>query len=114
VRELENVLYRSVLQAASGVPRGEAVVVGLAHLGPEFGGETARAPAPEAEAPLPARPRSLRDEVDDFERRLVRRVVDANSGNWAAAARDLGLHRANLHRLARRLGITEPAPRGRR
>jgi len=26
-------------------------------------------------------------------------------GNWAAAARDLGLHRSNLHRRAQRIGL---------
>jgi hypothetical protein len=28
-----------------------------------------------------------------------------SSGNWAAAARSLGLHRSNLHHLAARLGL---------
>jgi anaerobic nitric oxide reductase transcription regulator len=28
-------------------------------------------------------------------------------GNWAAAARDLGMHRSNLHNLADRLGLRQ-------
>jgi anaerobic nitric oxide reductase transcription regulator len=32
-------------------------------------------------------------------------AVQRNGGNWAAAARDLGLHRSNLHHRARRLGL---------
>ncbi len=119
VRELENVVFRSVLKAAAGVPRGDAVVVGLAHLGPEFGGAglgdgaayvtASAASAASAEPILPARIRTLREETDDFQRRLIARTAARHHGNWAAAARDLGLHRANLHRLAVRLGI----PRGR-
>jgi anaerobic nitric oxide reductase transcription regulator len=27
-------------------------------------------------------------------------------GNWSAAARALGMHRSNLHHLARRLGLS--------
>jgi anaerobic nitric oxide reductase transcription regulator len=116
VRELENVVFRSVLKAAAGVPRGDAVVVGLAHLGPEFGGveggggaSSPAASAAAAEPILPARIRTLREETDDFQRRLISRTAARHHGNWAAAARDLGLHRANLHRLVARLSI----PRGR-
>jgi anaerobic nitric oxide reductase transcription regulator len=28
-----------------------------------------------------------------------------NDGSWAAAARELGMHRSNLHHLAERLGL---------
>jgi anaerobic nitric oxide reductase transcription regulator len=31
--------------------------------------------------------------------------VRRHAGNWAAAARELGLHRSNLHHLAQRLGL---------
>ena len=41
----------------------------------------------------------------DFQRELVRETLAAHDGNWAAAARALGLHRSNLHHLARRLGL---------
>jgi anaerobic nitric oxide reductase transcription regulator len=47
----------------------------------------------------------LRGQVDDFQRRLLREAVERNRGNQAAAARELGMHRANFHHLARRLGI---------
>jgi anaerobic nitric oxide reductase transcription regulator len=113
-RELENVLSRSVLHASAGVPRGEPVVVGAAHLGAEFVATAAEGAATPATSPAatavavretPAAPVRLRDAVEELERRLVREAVAAEGGNWAAAARRLGLHRANLHRLAARLGI---------
>jgi anaerobic nitric oxide reductase transcription regulator len=47
----------------------------------------------------------LRERVLDYQRRLVREAVARNGGSWAAAARELGLHRSNLHHLARRLGL---------
>ena len=42
-----------------------------------------------------------------YERRLIREALVRNGGNWAAAARELGLHRSNLHHLAARLGLRE-------
>jgi anaerobic nitric oxide reductase transcription regulator len=50
-------------------------------------------------------PPSLRDSVDAHQRDVIRSAVERNRGNWAAAARDLGVGRANLRRLARRLGL---------
>jgi len=47
----------------------------------------------------------LRERVRAFEKRMIEEAVERRHGNWAAAARDLGLHRGNLHHLARRLGL---------
>jgi anaerobic nitric oxide reductase transcription regulator len=63
--------------------------------------------APQAGADMPLR-RSLREAVEEFERALILRAVREHGGNWAAAARALGLHRSNFHRLAKRLGIDSP------
>ena len=51
--------------------------------------------------------RSLNIEVENFKRRLVRRAIEQNRGNVAAAARDLGLNRSNLYNLAKRLGVLD-------
>jgi anaerobic nitric oxide reductase transcription regulator len=102
VRELENVVSRAVLRAAAGKPAGAAIVVGLAHVDVAPG-------APREDPPVAAAPaRSggpLRAQVEEFERRLIREALERHGGNQAAAARDLGMHRANLHHLARRLGL---------
>ena len=50
-------------------------------------------------------PRPLRERLVDYERRLVTEALARSGGNWAGAARELGLHRSNLHHLARRLGL---------
>jgi anaerobic nitric oxide reductase transcription regulator len=34
-------------------------------------------------------------------------TVEHNNGNWAAAARELGINRSNLHKLSKRLGIKD-------
>jgi anaerobic nitric oxide reductase transcription regulator len=102
VRELENVISRGVLRAAAGRPGRESVEVGVLHL--DLLGasvlETVPEPAHRAEVP-----RALSERVVDFRRREIRSAVERHHGNWAAAARELGLHRSNLHHLARRLGL---------
>jgi anaerobic nitric oxide reductase transcription regulator len=43
--------------------------------------------------------------VTAFERTMVLDALARHNQNWAAAARELGLDRANLNRLAKRLGL---------
>jgi anaerobic nitric oxide reductase transcription regulator len=108
VRELENVLSRAILKASSGLPRGATVLVDAVHLGSDL--RNASKPRPEL-LPDPGaileNKQTLREAVDDFQRSLIRRAIRQNSGNWSAAARDLGMHRSNLHNLAARLGLRE-------
>ncbi len=47
----------------------------------------------------------LRPAVDAFQRRMISQSLERHDGNWAAVARDMGLDRANLNRLAKRLAI---------
>jgi len=109
VRELENVLSRAILKASSEAGRGEPVVVTALHLGGDIGMslESCQTLIQE-EHPLLKEGRSFRELVEDFQRDLIRRAVSKNNGNWAAAARDLGMHRSNLHNLAARLGMRGP------
>jgi anaerobic nitric oxide reductase transcription regulator len=101
VRELENVLSRAVLRAGWKRDADAPVVIDAVHL--DLGAapaalEASGAAHVAASAPLAAR-------VDEFRRRVIEDAVRRNGGSWAAAARELGLHRANLHHLARRLGL---------
>lgn len=110
VRELENTVQRAVLRASEGVERGGRVVVTAEHLGevPSASGAPQVGPV-EQQADRSSRvvldDRSLNELVDDFRRDVIRRAVEEQDGNWAAAARRLGMHRSNLHHLAKRLGI---------
>ncbi len=110
VRELENVLSRAVLKAGFDTPRGEPVTVEPFHLGDlAMGAEPSPADGRGTSAAALLRPggKPLRELVDDFQRMVIRSAVARHGGNRAAAARDLGLHRSNLHKLAERLGIRE-------
>ncbi|WP_277252882.1 nitric oxide reductase transcriptional regulator NorR [Neptunomonas phycophila] len=64
---------------------------------------TAHDPIPELEA-LPAQG-SLKRMTEVFQRQCIYRVLNEERGNWAAAARRLEMDRANLTRMAKRLGI---------
>ena len=106
VRELENVISRGVLRAARGhTAHAGTVIVGLEHLDVAAPSvmDVARAgasPSAPSSVPLP-----LADRVKAFRRQEIMVAVEKCRGNWAAAARELGMHRSNLHQLARRLGL---------
>jgi anaerobic nitric oxide reductase transcription regulator len=109
VRELENVISRGVLRAARGqTGRGRAILVGIEHLDL---GSAVQSPASETTGIEDAQPEdarlSLAERVDAFRRRAILQAVERHHGNWAAAARELGLHRSNLHQLAARLGLRD-------
>ena len=48
---------------------------------------------------------SLAEQMIAFERRVIAAALERNQGNIAAAARELGLDRANLFRKLKRLGL---------
>jgi anaerobic nitric oxide reductase transcription regulator len=107
VRELDHVLARAALRATARA-RGARIVPIQAR---DLDLDTApAAPRPEpdahaAEQPIPA----LAAAVDDFKRALIARALAATGGNWAEAARRLGMHRSNLHHMAARLGLRPAA-----
>jgi anaerobic nitric oxide reductase transcription regulator len=105
VRELENVISRGILRAAARAEAGEPVLVREADLDVARPGGPAAEPSPEAAPAAPARAVPLREAVEDYKRSLVTSAIERCGGNWAAAARELGLDRGNLHHLARRLGL---------
>lgn len=101
VRELDNVLGRALLRALRDGRRRDLLEIGPTHLALEL-------TPPPPSTPLPRQPQPgepLAEQVDEFRRRVITEVVREQGGNWAAAARSLGMHRANLHALARRLGL---------
>ena len=113
VRELEHAISRAVLKALSrdgggGTParsamRPRMVTIGLGDL--ESGGAAPpAAPAPAADAQPEGATAGLRSAVMDYERQLITASLRRHQGSWAAAARELKMDRANLQRLAKRLG----------
>ena len=121
VRELEHAISRGAIRARTaradadggagnggvgGVLTLTPADLGLADEaaagGPAEGGPAAGAkPAPA----VPAPDATLRDAVEDLQRRMIQDHLAREDGNWAKAARGLGLDRSNLFRLAGRLGL---------
>jgi anaerobic nitric oxide reductase transcription regulator len=106
VRELENVLNRAALRARAVVGDRETIVLGPEHLDLPAPGPSRPAGAPPAPDPAD-RTRPLRERVREFQRQCVEAALARNDRSWAGAARDLGMHRSNLHHLARRLGLRD-------
>ncbi len=55
-------------------------------------------------APALAAGITLRDAVEQTQRACIAQALQDQCGNWAQAARQLGIDASNLHKLARRLG----------
>lgn len=110
VRELDHLLGRAVLRASAGMGRDAPVLIGPEHLDLVIG-------EAEEKRPVTHHSRSrrntivlpneltLREAVEETKRVMIRRAVEENDGNWAEAARALGMARSNLHQMAIRLGL---------
>ena len=108
VRELENILSRAVLKASQKSLHEEFLKILPEHLAGDIGSALYVNPAPVYDVPDVTQEKiSFREEVISFQIRLIQSALKRNRGNWAAAARDLDMHRSNLHNLATRLGIRE-------
>ncbi len=55
---------------------------------------------------------SLADATRDFQQHYIRKTIDAARGNMSGAARRLGLHRSNLYRKMRQLGMVTDGAAG--
>jgi len=110
VRELENVISRSFLKASAGIGPGTTVTLTPLHLTADLGVaaymNSNPPPAPAADNLSPGE-LSLKAAVQAFQIRLINHALERNKHSWAAAARELGMNRSNLHNLATRLGIRQ-------
>ncbi|NOY92497.1 MAG: nitric oxide reductase transcriptional regulator NorR [Deltaproteobacteria bacterium] len=98
VRELDHTLGQAILRSSARSTPRAPVVVDATDCRPG-------SPLTTEDTGSPASFRPLREAVEEFKRDQIRRAVSAHDGNWAAAARALGMHRSNLHHLAERLGL---------
>ncbi|MBT7012650.1 MAG: nitric oxide reductase transcriptional regulator NorR [Planctomycetes bacterium] len=121
VRELENVISRATLRAAARGKRGAPILLSARDLGEDF--SVARQANQNAgvqlAAPLEAEGVAanletqtmtenlvlgdLKELTTNFQIQLIQRAISKQAGNRSAAARELGMHRSNLHRLMQRL-----------
>lgn len=108
VRELEHTIARAALRALGRQvqrPKVLSLTAGDLDVSPAHAASTA---APAHDTPVhPPPERSLRDATDHFQRAQLVAALARHGGNRAAAARALGLDRANMARLQRRLGVVD-------
>ena len=100
VRELEHAIHRAILLAGA-TQNSDELVLEASHFALTPGLEAPAAKPVE----LPAENLALRSATDAFQSELIRRTLAQNGNNWAACARALDIDVANLHRLAKRLGL---------
>ncbi|WP_299493075.1 nitric oxide reductase transcriptional regulator NorR [uncultured Shewanella sp.] len=112
VRELEHVISRAALKAKQAQWHKSII-----HILPEYCDIPATKPEIEppsaqpshSQLPIPAplvSTISLKSATETFQAQLIKQTLETHQFNWAAAARNLETDRANLVRLAKRLGIT--------
>jgi anaerobic nitric oxide reductase transcription regulator len=111
VRELENILSRAVLKASAEHTHGQQVIIRPAYLGNDLasGIKHKHLEFQPSSLAIPSG-YSLREATKNFQRQVIKSTLDKNGGNWAAAARELGTNRSNLHNLATRLNIRKKGP----
>jgi anaerobic nitric oxide reductase transcription regulator len=111
VRELDHLLGRAVLRAGAGNTRGAPIVIGpeqlrIETLVPPTNDASSGASLPrERNVSVAIAGLTLRDALEQTKRTMVLRAIEESGGNWAAAARALGMARSNLHHMAERLGL---------
>jgi anaerobic nitric oxide reductase transcription regulator len=114
VRELEHVVSRSVLKALGRhAERPRILTVTLDDVDIPLPGASRAAPSAAPQSPPGAAPVPLQQTLHEVERATIESALARHDGNWSAAARDLGVDRANLRRRAARLGIPVQGKPGR-
>ncbi|MNI77353.1 Regulatory protein LuxO [compost metagenome] len=107
MRELEHLIGRSALKAL-GNTRERPKILSLSAADLDLPHDTPDAPpVPEAHTPQPLMQDvgDLRQATEHYQRQLISASLERHQNNWASAARELGLDRANLGRMAKRLGM---------
>ena len=100
VRELEHAIHRAILLAGA-TQNSHDLTLEASHfaLTPGLAAPAAQ-PLAQVQENL-----ALRSATDAFQSELIGRTLAQNNNNWAACARALDMDVANLHRLAKRLGL---------
>jgi len=107
VRELEHLIGRSALKAL-GNCRERPKILSLSATDLDLPHGTAETPPQAMALHTPAIPPvigDLRQATEQYQRQLITACLEQHQHNWASAARELGLDRANLGRMAKRLGM---------
>lgn len=99
VRELEHAIHRAVVLARA-TRTGDDIVIHARH----FALHDENIPSVKPAAPESVN-ENLREATEEFQRQMITRALEQNNRSWALCARALEMDVANLHRLAKRLGL---------
>jgi anaerobic nitric oxide reductase transcription regulator len=105
IRELEHVIARTALKALGKYKEKPRILTLTAN---DFALEVGSVEVEKADAATSANASngmSLRESVDAHQRSLISAALERHQDNIASAARELGIDRANLNRLLKRLGL---------
>ncbi|MEQ3448952.1 nitric oxide reductase transcriptional regulator NorR [Pseudoalteromonas sp. XMcav2-N-2] len=106
VRELEHVLSRAALKAKHAAWDQDIVLVDVVHgVQRESDASDPNSVSNERVSLQLSKEQTLKAATESFQKQLITARLKANDLNWAATARELAVDRANLVRLAKRLGI---------
>ena len=103
VRELEHIVSRAALKARG--EQGERPIITLKpqHCDMSVAAELSIQPPPPSRQN--ARGLSLKQSTELYKKACINTALEQHQGNWSLAAKHLQMDRANLTRLAKRLGI---------
>ena len=112
VRELEHVISRAALKASVNTQSPIVIInpIDCGELVRELTIEGTSSDEPKTN-PIQTQQfllkpdESLKQATERFQSEMIRNTLSIHNGNWSAAARELNTDRANLTRLAKRLGI---------
>jgi anaerobic nitric oxide reductase transcription regulator len=106
VRELEHLIGRSALKALGSHPvRPKILSLSADDLDLPHANRNSAPTASPAPDPSLATTGDLRQATENYQRQIISACLERHQHNWASAARELGLDRANLGRMAKRLGL---------
>ena len=91
VRELENAIQRAIVLGSTDIILPEDLPDGIVETGGGAGEDRSEA--------------KFHETIRDFKKQLVTRALEQAKGNYTEAAKLLGLHPNNLHRLAKTLNL---------
>lgn len=105
VRELEHIVSRAALKALARQRNKSIVSISEADCG-LLEDHSLRSTKPQESSPISHQENTnLRKATELFQKQLIIQYLTQEKGSWSAAARRLGLDRANLSRMAKRLDI---------
>lgn len=106
VRELEHVIARAALQVLSKVAMGDKQhILSITREDLQLVDQSVKLMMPRSDRAITMVKKDLRTIQDNFLRHYITERLEAYDGNLSATARELGVNRANLARLLKRLNL---------